>query len=175
MCELDLLTHSLGSDDQVIFDNLDFAPNDRIVIGRQTAKVLELTVLGNLTERGSIRLTDGDKVTTLVRPAPRATALTHAIAKLLVRLEVVQVDVLAFVRLIGIALDSLNAAILALNFVLIDPFLGEAIPLFVVVGAGSTLLGPGSLRRLVSAYQNLSTITLTSLPFIMRSMTSPEA
>jgi hypothetical protein len=42
------------------------------------------------------------------------------------RLEVVQVDILALVGLVGISLDSLNAAVLALNLVLLGALAGEA-------------------------------------------------
>ena len=42
------------------------------------------------------------------------------------RLEIVQVDILALVGLVGISLDSLNAAILALNLVLFGALVGEA-------------------------------------------------
>ena len=66
------------------------------------------------------------EVTALVRPTPRATSITNGIAELLMRLEVVQVDILALVGLVGISLDSLNAAVLALNLVLLGALAGEA-------------------------------------------------
>jgi hypothetical protein len=61
-----------------------------------------------------------------MRPTPRATSITNGIAELLMRLEIVQVDILALVGLVGISLDSLNAAILALNLVLFGALVGEA-------------------------------------------------
>jgi hypothetical protein len=49
------------------------------------------------------------------------------------------------VGLVGIALDSLNATVLALDLVLVGAPPGEAVPLLAVVVTSRTLLGPCSL------------------------------
>jgi hypothetical protein len=92
------------------------------------------------------------EVTALVRPAPRAGTLADGIAQLLVCLEVVQVDVLAFVGLVGIAFHRFNTTVLALDLVLVGTTLLEAIPPLAVVVSSSALLGP---CRLCSSARDL--------------------
>ena len=92
------------------------------------------------------------KVTALVRPAPRPGTIANGIAQLLVSLEVIQVNILALVRLVGIAFYSLNTTVLALDLVLVGALLAEAVPPLAVIVSSSTLLSPGRLCRL--AYGN---------------------
>jgi hypothetical protein len=56
-------------------------------------------------------------------------------------------NVLALVRLVTVALDSLNTAVLALDLVLVDSVLVEAIPSLAVVLASCATLGPCCLFR----------------------------
>ena len=65
-------------------------------------------------------------------------------------LEVVQVNVVAPVRLVWVVLHSLDATMLALDNALVGPLLLEAAPPGAVEVTSSTLLGPGRLNLLVS-------------------------
>ena len=51
-------------------------------------------------------------------------------------------DLSYLVGLVGISLDSLDTAVLALNLVLVGALVGEAIPALAVVVASSALLSP---------------------------------
>jgi hypothetical protein len=93
--DLDMVADTLGADDEAVTNNLDLTPDDGVVVRRQATKVLKLTVLGDLREGGTVSLTDGNEVTALVRPTPRTTALANSVTEFGVRLEVVQVNVLA--------------------------------------------------------------------------------
>jgi hypothetical protein len=88
--------------------------------------------------------------------------------------EVVQVNVLALVSLVGIALYGLNATVLALDLVLVGALLAETVPPLVVIVSSSALLGPGRLCSLACG-NSQGKRSRTSLPFIIRSITSPEA
>lgn len=55
-------------------------------------------------------------------------------------------NVLAFVSLVGIALDGLNTTMLAGNFILLSALLVETIPPLAVVGTCSALFRPSSLK-----------------------------
>jgi hypothetical protein len=57
-------------------------------------------------------------------------------------LEVVQVNVLALVRLVGIALYGFNTTVLALDLILVGALLVESVPSFAVIVSSSALLGP---------------------------------
>ena len=92
------------------------------------------------------------KFTAMGRPSPGTTTLTDGVAKLSVRLEVVQVDVLALVGLVGVVCYGLNATMLALNLVLLSALLTETHPLLVIVVASGALLSPCSLYLSVSSY-----------------------
>ena len=83
-------------------------------------------------------------------------------------------DVLALVSLIWVSHHSFNDSILALDLVLVAALLLEASPLLVVIGTSSTCFGPSSLVLLVLFINNESN-GRTSFPFIITSMTSPEA
>lgn len=61
------------------------------------------------------------------------------------RLEVVHINVFALVRLVCIAFYGLSLAIDAFDDIFVWPFLVEAVPLLVVVSAGSFVLGPSRL------------------------------
>jgi hypothetical protein len=65
-----------------------------------------------------------------------------------VGLEVVQVDVLAFVGLVGIAFHGFNTTILALDLVLVGALFVEAIPALTIIVSSSALLGPCRLFSL---------------------------
>ena len=93
--DLDMVADTFGADDEAVTNNLDLTPDDGVVVGRKATKVLKLAVLGDLGEGGTVSLTDGNKVSALVRPTPGTTSLTNSITELLVRLEIVHVDVLA--------------------------------------------------------------------------------
>lgn len=54
-------------------------------------------------------------------------------------------NVLALVGLIGVALHSLYATVLALNLVLVDTLLVEVLPLLLVISTSSALLSPCTL------------------------------
>lgn len=58
-------------------------------------------------------------------------------------------NVLALVRLVGIALDGLYATILAFNLVLVDALLMEVLPLLAIKIASCALLGPCRLQQSV--------------------------
>lgn len=100
--KLDAVAGALRSDDEGVLQDLHLAPDDGVVLGRKTTKVLELTIPSDLRERGTVGLTDGDEFTALVGPSPGARSVTDSITKLGVRLEVVQVYVLALVGLIEV-------------------------------------------------------------------------
>jgi hypothetical protein len=77
-----------------------------------------------------------------VRPTPRTRTLTDSVAEFSVRLEVIEVNVVALVSLIGISLNSLNAAMLAGKVALAGPLLGEAAVLVRIEVSCGTLSGP---------------------------------
>jgi hypothetical protein len=157
--KLDTVANTLGSDDKSVLQDLHLAPDNGIILGGETAEVLEFTLLGDLSKCSTVRLTDGNEFAVLVRPAPRARAFANGVTELSMCLEVVHVlknvsikslavnshqthNVLALVRLVGIALDSLNTTVLALDLVLVDAVLVEAVPSLAIVFASFTLLGP---------------------------------
>jgi len=90
-----MVADTFGADDEAVANNLDLTPDDGVVVGGEATKVLELAILGDLGEGGTVSLTDGNEVSALVRPTPGTTSLANSITELLVRLEVVHVDVLA--------------------------------------------------------------------------------
>ena len=57
-------------------------------------------------------------------------------------LEIVQVNVLALVRLVGITLYGFNTAVLALDLVLVGALLVETVPPFAIIVSSGALLGP---------------------------------
>lgn len=85
-----------------------------------------------------------------MRPSPGSRTLSDRVTKLGVGLEVVQVNVVAPVRLVWVVLDSLNTTKLALDDALVGPLLLKAVPPSAVELASSTLLSPGSLDLLAS-------------------------
>jgi hypothetical protein len=60
--DLDMVTDTFGADDEAVTNNLDLTPDDGVVVGRKTSKVLQLAVLGNFGERSTVSLTDGNLV-----------------------------------------------------------------------------------------------------------------
>jgi hypothetical protein len=58
--DLDVVADTLTSDNKVVAKNLDLAPDNRVVLSRETTKVLEFTLLGNLGERSTVGLADGN-------------------------------------------------------------------------------------------------------------------
>jgi hypothetical protein len=162
--ELNTVADTLRSDDESVLQDLHLAPDDRIVLGGEPAKVLEFTFLGDLRKRGTVGLTNGNELAALVGPSPGAGTFTNGITELSMGLEVVHVlrnvskisiavrshqtyNVLALVRLVSIALDSLNTTVLALDLVLVDPVLVEAVPSLAVVFTSCATLGPCCLFR----------------------------
>lgn len=87
--ELDSVTDSFGSDDESVLEDLHLTPDDRVILSRKTAKVLKLTILGDLREGSTVGLTNGDEFTALVGPTPGTRTFTNSITELGVRLEVV--------------------------------------------------------------------------------------
>jgi len=75
---------------------------------------------------------------------------------LLVERIFIDLNLAYLVGLVGISLDSLNAAVLALDLVLVGPLLRETVPALAVVGASSTLLSPSSLLSIHHEVHNLS-------------------
>ena len=70
--DLNTVTDSFGSDDDVVLVAADLAPLRRRRVLRKTTEVDELTLLGDLCEGGSVVLADGDEFAAIVRcPAPR--------------------------------------------------------------------------------------------------------
>jgi hypothetical protein len=68
--KLNTVTNTLGSDEECVANLLDLTPDDRVVVGWQAAKVLELTILGDFRERSAIGLTNSNELTALVNPTP---------------------------------------------------------------------------------------------------------
>ena len=60
--DLDMVTDTFGTDNEAVTNNLDLTPDDGVVVGRKTSKVLQLAVLGNFGERSTVSLTDGNLV-----------------------------------------------------------------------------------------------------------------
>jgi hypothetical protein len=58
--DLDMVANTLRADNEAVADDLDFAPDDRVVVGWKTTQVLKLALLCNLGERGTVGLTDGN-------------------------------------------------------------------------------------------------------------------
>ena len=58
--DLDMVTNTLGSDNEAVTNNLDLTPDDGVIVGRKTANVLKLAVLGELGEGSTVSLTDGN-------------------------------------------------------------------------------------------------------------------
>ena len=79
-------------------------------------------------------------------PTPRSRALTFETTELFMRLEIIQVDVLALVSLVWVALDSYSFAVGAFDDVLVAPMLIKTPPSLLVVFASSLLLSPSRLR-----------------------------
>jgi len=75
---------------------------------------------------------------------------------LLVERIFIDLNLAYLVGLVGISLDSLNAAVLALDLVLVGPLLRETVPALAVVGASSALLSPSSLLSGHHEVHNLS-------------------
>jgi hypothetical protein len=98
--ELDAVTDTLRANDEGILQDLHLAPDDGVILGRQTTKVLELTLLGDLGERSTVSLTDSNKFAALVGPSPGTGTFTDSVTELGVRLEVVHVNVLAAGKLV---------------------------------------------------------------------------
>lgn len=137
---------AFAANNQIVAIDLDFSPDDRASLGGQPSKIHQLSLARDLSKGGAISLSNGDKLAAAVRPAPRARSLAAITAKLLVRLEVVHVDVLALVGLVRVAFYGYGLAVLAGNDVLVGTLLFEAIPLLVVVVAGFLVVCPSSLH-----------------------------
>lgn len=58
--DLDVVADTLGSDNKRVSEDFDLTPDDRVILGGKTTKVLELSLLGNLGERGTVGLADGN-------------------------------------------------------------------------------------------------------------------
>ena len=91
--DLNSVTFTLGTDKEVVTQGLHLVPDDRRCLSRKATKVLELTLLGDLRKSSTIGLTNSNELTSLVRPTPRTRSLRdwRRVAKLLVRLEVIQI------------------------------------------------------------------------------------
>jgi hypothetical protein len=69
--DLDTVTNSLGSDDDVVLVCADLSPLRRLRVLGQTAEVDKLTLLGDLGKGCAVVLADGDELTTIVGgPSP---------------------------------------------------------------------------------------------------------
>lgn len=153
--DLNAVSNSLTANDQVIAVGLDLSPDDWVSLRGQTSQIHQFTLLSDFSESSTVGLTDGNEITPFVAPTPRSRALTAIASELLVRLEVVHVDVLALVSLVRVALDSFSDTILALDDVLAVTFLVKSVPLLVVVVASGFVGSPGglvllALRRMVN-------------------------
>ena len=65
---------TLGTDNNVVSEHLDFTPNDRAGLRRKTAKIDQLSFLCHFSEGSTISLADDDELAALVGPTPRAGA-----------------------------------------------------------------------------------------------------
>lgn len=80
--DLNTMADSFGSDDDVVLVRADLAPlgGDRVL--GQTAKVDELSLLGDLRESSAVVLTDSDKLTSVIgSPSPRGRTSTTCATK----------------------------------------------------------------------------------------------
>jgi hypothetical protein len=68
-----------------------------------------------------------------------------------VSFEIIQVNVLAFINLVGIAFYGFNTTMLALDLVLVGTLLVESIPSLAVVVSSSALFSPCRLNVLAHA------------------------
>jgi hypothetical protein len=57
-----MVTNTFGADNEAVTNNLDLTPDDGVVVGRKTTKVLELAVLGDLGKGGTVSLTNGNLI-----------------------------------------------------------------------------------------------------------------
>lgn len=115
-------------------------------MGRQASEIDKLPLTRNLSEGGAVGLPDCNEIATVVAPSPRTGALTVVATELLVCLEVVHVDILALVRLIGIAYHGHSRAIGALDNILTCAVLSKPVPSLAIEVAGSLLLCPRRLN-----------------------------
>jgi hypothetical protein len=60
--DLDVVTNTLGTNNEAVTNDLDLTPNNGVVVGGKASKVLQLTVLGDFGERSTVSLTDGDLI-----------------------------------------------------------------------------------------------------------------
>jgi hypothetical protein len=55
-----MVANTFGSNNEAVANDLDFTPDDGVVVGWKTTEVLQFTLLRNLRERGTVGLTDGN-------------------------------------------------------------------------------------------------------------------
>lgn len=60
--DLDVVTNTLGTNNEAVTNDLDLTPNNGVVVGGKASKVLQLTVLGNFGERSTVSLTDSNLI-----------------------------------------------------------------------------------------------------------------
>ena len=144
--DLHAVVDGFGADKDVALVALDFSPErgrGRGVL-RETAEIDELALLGDLGKGGAVFLSDGDELTALGRsPAPGTGALAGTGTELGVRLEVVQVEVVAAEGVLGVAGDVGGVPLLAGDVVELGR--GELLVLLGVEDAGGLLFCPGFL------------------------------
>jgi hypothetical protein len=106
--DLDTVVDGLTSDDKIALVTLDLAPQRWLsgCVLRQSSKVDELTLLRHLGKRCAVFLGNADELPTLrAGPAPGPGTTTVGASKLCVRLEVVEIKVLALEGVLGISRD----------------------------------------------------------------------
>lgn len=90
--DLNTVTNSLRSDDDIVLVCADLSPLRRLRVLGQTAKVDKLTLLGDLGKGCAVVLADGNELTAIVGgPSPRRRTPTSGAAKSAVAQERVKI------------------------------------------------------------------------------------
>jgi hypothetical protein len=58
--DLDVMSNTFRPNNERVAEDFDLTPDDRVILGGKTTKVLELALLGNLREGSTVGLADGN-------------------------------------------------------------------------------------------------------------------
>lgn len=111
----------LTADDDVVLVSAEFTPDGLGRVLREATEVDELARRGDLSEGGTISLSNNGKLATVgAGPTPGRRSLAGGRAKVGVALEVVEVDLVALKSVVGIARDDLGNTVNARNGALLS-------------------------------------------------------
>lgn len=130
---------------------------------RKSAKVHQLALLRHLSKRGAVCLSDGDEVSALQCDTPRSRALAAVATELCVSLEVVHVNAVAGVCLVGVSCDGFGLAVGASNSITLLVLFESVVSLALVL-AGSSGNSPGRLLPSIRFDESSQAITIPLWP-----------